>query len=135
MESIKVVVVEDLHEIFEAMAAGASGYILKKTPPVKILESIKEIFEGGSPMSTQIARRVVHVFQNQNQTSKEADVLSPREKEVPELLSKGFLYKEIAGKLSTAIGTVKQHIHKIYGKLHVQNKTEAINKVFKNRFA
>ena len=81
-------------------------------------------------MSTQIARKVVQVFQNKKQTSKEADVLTPREKEILELLSKGFLYKEIAEKLSITTGTVKQHIHKVYEKLHVQNKTEAINKVY-----
>lgn len=126
-------VYDDDQRIFDAISAGASGYLLKKTPPVKILEAIKEIFEGGAPMSAQIARRVVQVFQNGEKSSKEADLLSPREREILELLSKGFLYKEIASKLFIAVGTVKQHVHKIYEKLHVQNKTEAINKVFLGR--
>lgn len=123
-------VYDDDENIFEALQAGASGYILKKTPPTKFLESLSEIHQGGSPMSTHIARRVVQVFQNKKQQSKDVDILTLREREILELISKGFLYKEIADQLYITTGTVKQHIHKIYEKLHVQNKTEAINKFF-----
>jgi DNA-binding NarL/FixJ family response regulator len=126
-------VYDDDENIFKALQAGASGYILKKTPPHLILSSVKEIFDGGSPMSTQIARRVVQVFQTQNESTQEASLLTAREKQILDLLSKGHLYKEIADQLSIAIGTVKQHLHKVYEKLHVQNKTEAINKVFGKR--
>ena len=128
-------VYDDDENIFAALQAGASGYILKKSTPQQFLDSISEIFNGGSPMSTHIARKVVQVFQNRNKPSKETDVLTPREKEILELLSKGFLYKEISGQLTITIGTVKQHIHKIYEKLHVQNKTDAINKFLSNRLS
>ena len=88
-----------------------------------------ELYSGGSPMSTQIARKVISRLQN-NIPSEEIKVLSPRENEVLHLLAKGLLYKEIADKLSIATDTVRQHIHRIYEKLHVQNRTEAINKVY-----
>lgn len=121
---------ENDENIFEALKAGASGYILKKTPPNKVLDAIKELYEGGSPMSASIARRVISHFQKPQSTEKQS--LTSREKEILELLSKGFLYKEIADKLGTSTGTVRQQIHKIYEKLHVQNRTEALNKFFGN---
>ena len=127
-------VYENNDQVFEALKAGAIGYLLKKTPPMQIVEAVKELYSGGSPMSASIARKLVDIF---NSTQKEtttdaAAVLSPREKEVLTLLSKGLLYKEIADKLGIGFGTVRQHLYKIYEKLHVQNKTEAINKVFRN---
>jgi DNA-binding NarL/FixJ family response regulator len=121
---------EDSDSVFEALAAGASGYLLKKTPHDKILEAVKELHDGGSPMSMQIARKVVNAFQKSSQGSGKVDELSAREKEVLQLLSRGYLYKEIGGKLNISTGTVRQHIHKIYEKLHVQNRTEAINKFY-----
>jgi DNA-binding NarL/FixJ family response regulator len=128
MQFLMFSVFEDDENIFEALKAGASGYILKKTPPSKVLEAIQDLSEGGSPMTASIARRVIAHFQK----PKTADLtaLSVREKEILELLSKGFFYKEIADKLGTSTGTVRQQIHKIYEKLHVQNRTEALNKVF-----
>jgi DNA-binding NarL/FixJ family response regulator len=128
-------VYENNDQVFEALKAGASGYLLKKTAPLQIMESIKELYEGGSPMSAAIARKLVSVFVDQNKvtTAPEAAVLTPREKEVLELVAKGLLYKEIAEQLSISFHTVRQHIGKIYEKLHVQNKTEAINKVYGNR--
>jgi DNA-binding NarL/FixJ family response regulator len=122
-------------QVFEALKAGASGYLLKKTPPAQIIEAIKELKEGGSPMSATIARKLVTVFlENQpDSATREADVLTPREKEVLNLVAKGLLYKEIAEQLQISFHTVRQHIGRIYEKLHVQNKTEAINKVFGNR--
>lgn len=117
---------ENDEKIFDALAAGASGYLLKKTPPDKIIESIKELYNGGSPMSTPIARKVINHFKETHVPGHES--LTNKENEILALLSKGFLYKEIAVKLSISVGTVTQHIHNIYGKLHVSNKTEAINK-------
>jgi DNA-binding NarL/FixJ family response regulator len=122
---------EDSEQVFDALAAGASGYLLKKTPRDKILPSIQELYEGGSPMSTQIARKVVSYFQKEKEASNNEAQLSAREIEVLELLSKGFVYKEIAVRLNIATGTVRQHIHKIYEKLHVQNRTEALNKFYR----
>jgi len=121
---------EDSEQVFDALAAGASGYLLKKTPKEKILEALRELHEGGSPMNAHIARKVVGYFQKEKEIRNAEAQLSPREKEVLELLSKGFLYKEISDRLNIAIGTVQQHIHKIYEKLHVQNRTEAVNKFF-----
>jgi DNA-binding NarL/FixJ family response regulator len=119
---------ENDEKIIDALAAGASGYLLKKTPPEKMVEAIKELHQGGSPMSSQIARKVIGYFKE----TKPGDnnQLTRKENEILVLLSKGFLYKEIAGKLSITMGTVTQHIHHIYEKLHVANRTEAINKVF-----
>lgn len=128
-------VYENNDQVFEALKAGASGYLLKKTHPLQIIESIKELYDGGSPMSAAIARKLVNVFVDQHtaKPSAEASVLSPREKEVLNLVAKGLLYKEIADELCISFHTVRQHIGKIYEKLHVQNKTEAINKVYGNR--
>jgi DNA-binding NarL/FixJ family response regulator len=121
---------EDDDKVFEALEAGASGYLLKKTPKEKIVDALKELHEGGSPMSTQIARKVIKSFQQKNQLSEESNLLTPKEKEVLELLSKGFLYKEIGEKLNISMNTVKQHIHKTYLKLHVSNRTAAVIKVY-----
>ncbi len=122
---------ENDEKVFEALKAGASGYILKKTEPSRVVEALKELHDGGSPMSSQIARKLVSIFQNnQSQKSDEAAKLTKRELEILELLSKGFLYKEIADKTGISFGTVRQHIFHIYEKLHVHNKTEAINKVY-----
>jgi DNA-binding NarL/FixJ family response regulator len=128
-------VYENNDQVFEALKAGASGYLLKKTPPFQIIESIKELQQGGSPMSASIARKLVTLFVDQHtvKATPEAAVLTPREKEVLNLIAKGLLYKEIAEQLGISFHTVRQHIGKIYEKLHVQNKTEAINKVFGNR--
>jgi RNA polymerase sigma factor (sigma-70 family) len=125
---IMFTIFENDEKVFEALAAGASGYLLKQTPPYKIVESLIELHQGGSPMSTQIARKVIDKVRR-NETNDAVDVLSARENEVLQHLAKGLLYKEIAVKLNISVGTVRQHIHKIYEKLHVQNRTEAINKV------
>jgi len=135
MQFMMFTVYENNEQVFEALKAGASGYLLKKTAPLQIIESIKELHGGGSPMSAAIARKLVSVFVDQNKATPppEAAVLTPREKEVLELVAKGLLYKEIAEQLSISFHTVRQHIGKIYEKLHVQNKTEAINKMYGNR--
>ncbi len=128
-------VYENNDQVFEALKAGASGYLLKKTPPLQIIEAVKELQQGGSPMSASIARKLVTLFYDQHgpATGEAASVLTPREKEVLELIAKGLLYKEIAEQLGISFHTVRQHIGKIYEKLHVQNKTEAINKVYGKR--
>jgi len=121
---------EDSEQVFDALAAGANGYLLKKTPHEKILDALKELHKGGAPMSTHIARKVVAAFQKTTETNREVESLSPRETDVLQLLAKGYLYKEISNHLDISTGTVRQHIHKIYEKLHVQNRTEAVNKFY-----
>ena len=122
---IMFTIYEDDAKIFEAIKAGASGYLLKKTPHNKIVESIVELYHGGSPMNMSIARKVISFFQQEPKALKE---LTSKQNEILALLSKGYLYKEIANTLSISQGTVTQHIHAIYERLHVTNKTEAINK-------
>lgn len=126
MQFIMFTIYEDNDQVFEALKAGANGYILKNTAPEKIIESLIELHEGGSPMSPKIARKVLSSF---NTKSAMTDLISKREQEVLELLSKGYLYKEIADKLNITLSTVKRHLNHIYQKLQVQNKTEAINKM------
>jgi DNA-binding NarL/FixJ family response regulator len=123
-------VYENDEKVFEALKAGASGYLLKNTGLVQMISSLKELHEGGSPMSSNIARKLVSVFHQQAKVKSEIESLSPRENEVLVLLSDGLLYKEIADQLSISIATVRQHIHKIYDKLHVENRTEALNKAY-----
>jgi DNA-binding NarL/FixJ family response regulator len=126
---------EEDEKIFEALSAGASGYILKKTSPDKLLEAIKELSEGGAPMSSQIARKVVAAFRNKSMVEESnaavnISVLSNREKEILEWLAKGMLYKEIAAALYISPETVRKHVYHIYEKLHVNNRIEAVNKYF-----
>ena len=126
-------VYEEDEKIFEALNAGASGYILKKTAPDKLLDAIKELHEGGAPMSSQIAKKVVAIFKNKSFGSvshDSLDVLSRREKEILESLSKGLLYREIAEQLFISPQTVRKHVYHIYEKLHVGTRIEAVNKYF-----
>lgn len=126
-------VYEEDEKIFEALSAGASGYILKKTAPSRLLEAIRELYQGGAPMSSQIARKVVAAFQNKRAGvagNEELDELSNREKEILEQLSKGLMYKEIAAELFISPETVRKHVYHIYEKLHVTNRIEAVNKYF-----
>ena len=96
----------------------------------QITEALKDLHNGGSPMSVTIARKLVSVFQSQPKENASADILSNRENEILHLLSKGLLYKEISDQLTISVNTVRQHIHNNYEKLHVQNRTEAINKTY-----
>jgi len=123
-------VYENDEKVFEALKAGASGYLLKNTGLVQMISSLKELHEGGSPMSANIARKLVSLFHQEAKVKSQIESLSPRENEVLVLLSDGLLYKEIADQLSISIATVRQHIHKIYDKLHVENRTEALNKAY-----
>lgn len=119
---------EEDEKVFHALEAGAHGYILKSTTPSHILEAVVEVYNGGSPMSSQVARKVVQSFRKQ--PTEQPYSLTPREEEVLNCLSKGLLYKEIAFGMSISIETVRRHCFNIYGKLHVNNRTEALNKYF-----
>lgn len=123
-------VYENDEKVFEALKAGATGYLLKNTGLLQLIEALQELHNGGSPMSSNIARKLVTIFREEHTDEAPMIALSKRENEILQLLSKGLLYKEIADKLVISVGTVRQHIHKIYEKLHVQNRTEAINKAF-----
>lgn len=123
-------VYDDDDHIFDALKAGATGYILKRTSPAQILEAIRELHSGGSPMSSEVARRVINSIQKKSAPSEVVEILTQREKEILDYLALGFLYKEIADKLSISKETVKKHIHNIYEKLQVQTRTEALNKAF-----
>jgi DNA-binding NarL/FixJ family response regulator len=120
-------VYENSDQVFEALVAGACGYLVKSTPPEKVLEAIREVRNGGSPMSSHIARKVVKYF-HQVPPENELACLSRREEEVLEQLSQGFLYKEIAARLSISIDTVRKHLNNIYSKLHVHSRTDAVVK-------
>jgi DNA-binding NarL/FixJ family response regulator len=125
-------VYEDDDKIFRSLKAGASGYMLKKSSPVQLLDAIKDVSSGGSPMNAQIARKVVASFR-QAETKKyshHAEGLTKREVELLELLSKGFRYKDIAEKLFISTDTVRTHVRNVYLKLQVNSKIEAINKAF-----
>lgn len=124
-------VYENDEKVFEALKAGATGYLLKSTGLVQLIEALKELHNGGSPMSSNIARKLVNIFHEREKNKAAVEELSNRENEILQLLSKGLLYKEIADELSISTATVRQHIHKIYEKLHVQNRTEAINKAIR----
>jgi DNA-binding NarL/FixJ family response regulator len=119
---------EDANLIFQSLAAGANGYLLKRTPPAKLLEAIEEVQRGGAPMSSKIARIVVQHFQTQKTPASEVTDLSPREREVLDLLAKGHRYKEIADTLGISFDTVRAHLRNIYDKLHVRSRTEAVIK-------
>ncbi|MBK9758972.1 MAG: response regulator transcription factor [Flavobacteriales bacterium] len=122
---------DDDHRVFEALKAGANGYILKSSTPDEILAAVRELNEGGSPMSAHVARRVVAQLRPAKQERNNGnDLLSTRENEVLALLAEGLLYKEIGNRLGITVGTIKQHIHRIYEKMHVQNRTEAVNRYF-----
>jgi len=120
---------ENSDTVFEALKAGATGYILKNSSPAKIIESLQELHNGGSPMNPEIAKKLVIRFQKQTFSENEYN-LTPKEQRILDLMSKGYLYKEIAGELNNTVNTIKQHIRHIYEKLHVQNKAEAINKMY-----
>jgi len=122
---------EDDEKIFQSLVAGASGYMLKKTPPAKLLEAIEEIYNGGSPMSNQIARKVVETFQSGGSASKDTTGLTQREQEILSHLAKGYRYKEIADTLFISVETVRTHLRNIYEKLHVRSRTEAVLKYLK----
>ncbi len=126
---VMLTVYEDPDHIFKALSSGASGYLLKRTPRAELLAAIKDVHVGGSPMSSNIARKIVQSFQRFSSASPaEPDNLSPREREVLELLARGYLYKEIADLLHISVPTVNTHIRRIYEKLHVRSRSQAVAK-------
>jgi len=124
---VMLTVFEDTDKIFSALAAGASGYLLKRLAPARLLEAIQEVHEGGSPMSAPIARKVVQSLRAARPSPDDA-ALSTREREVLDRLAEGLAYKQIAESLSLSIHTVRNYIRRIYEKLHVQSRTEAVAK-------
>jgi len=126
-------VFEDDEKIFDAIRAGASGYLLKKTPPDEIVEAIKELYHGGAPMSASIARKVIKSFQSQATIAKEDYQLTTRENEILYSLVDGLSYKKIAEKYFVSISTIRTHICNIYHKLHVNSKAEAVAKILKSK--
>lgn len=121
---------DDDHRVFEALKAGANGYMLKSSTPDQILDGVRELHAGGSPMSAHVARRVVAHLRPATGGAPPGANLTGREQQVLSLLAEGLLYKEIGDELGISVGTIKQHIHRIYDKLHVQNRTEAVNRYF-----
>jgi len=124
---------EETELIFNSLRAGARGYLLKKMVPTELIPSIEQVYAGGAPMSMPIARKVVDHFNHVGHTVSEVDQLTAREQEVLMLLSKGFLYKEIGGKLGISMSTVRTYLQRTYEKLHVQSRTEAAAK-FRMKF-
>ena len=122
---IMVTVYEDTDRIFKALRAGACGYLLKRCTPEELLSAIHEVRQGGAPMSRDIARKVIASFQEPLKTTAEMEELSPREREILELLAQGFPNKEIAHRVGVSDGTVRWHLRHVYDKLHVRSRTEA----------
>jgi DNA-binding NarL/FixJ family response regulator len=131
IQVMMLTVFDNTDEIYKSLAAGATGYLLKKTPPAKLLEAITELVNGGSPMSGEIARKVVQTFLKPSLHPFPDANLTAREEEILSYLAKGYLYKEIAAALFINIETVRTHIHKIYQKLQVRTRTEVLLKCLK----
>jgi DNA-binding NarL/FixJ family response regulator len=125
VQIIMVTVYEDTERIFKALRAGACGYLLKRCPPEELVAAIREVQQGGAPMSREIARKVIFSFQEPIAAAAEVEDLSPREREILELLAEGFPNKQIAGRMGVTDGTVRWHLRHIYNKLHVRSRTAA----------
>lgn len=126
-------VYEDDEKIFDALSAGASGYILKKSKPSELMAAVRELYEGGAPMSGQIAAKVVSSFRKKEESRENLlETLSQREYEILEALVKGRLYKEIGQDMNISTETVRKHVYNVYKKLHINNRIEAYNKFFGN---
>lgn len=126
MQIVMVTVYEDSERIFRALKAGANGYLVKSSPPEQLLEAIRDVSAGGSPLSSHIARKVVRYFHLIGPAPTQRQNLSAREQQVLELLSTGFIYKEIADQLSIGVETVRTHVKSICQKMHVRNRVEAV---------
>ena len=130
---LMLTVYDDDDRIFEALCAGARGYLLKKTPPARLLESLREAIEGGAPMSPEVARRVVNLFRDFRPTVKSDYRLTPHETRLLSLLIEGHNYKTAAAELGVSINTISFHMRHIYEKLEVHSKSEAVAKALRNR--
>lgn len=131
MQILMLTIYEDTDQIFNALSAGASGYLLKRSSPTKLLQAIREVHAGGAPMTSSIARKVVASFQKSKPTTESQTHLSPREEAVLNGLAKGLTYKAIADQLDISIDTIRTYLKRVYGKLHVQSRTEAVAKYLK----
>jgi DNA-binding NarL/FixJ family response regulator len=127
-EILMLTIYEEADDIFRALKAGASGYLLKSSPPEALFEAIQDVCAGGAPLSSHIARKVVRYFQAAGQMERENQKLSSREHEVLELMAVGFINKEIADKLGVSLHTVKTYVKRIYTKMHARNRMEAVLK-------
>jgi DNA-binding NarL/FixJ family response regulator len=125
---VMLTVYEDTDHIYNALSAGATGYLLKQTPREELLTALGDVHRGGSPMTSNIARKVVQSFKQPSNPSPQAEDLSPREQEVLELLARGYLYKEIADRLNISVPTVNTYIRRMYEKLHVRSRGQAVAK-------
>jgi DNA-binding NarL/FixJ family response regulator len=121
-------VYEDTDYIYNALAAGATGYLLKQTSKEELLSAVEDVHHGGSPMNSRIARKVVQFFRQTPASARDGEALSPREEEVLGLLARGYLFKEIASKLSVSVPTVNTYVRRVYEKLHVRSRGQAIAK-------
>ncbi len=133
LQVLMLTVYAEEEKIFESMCNGACGYLLKKTPPAKLLEAIREVSEGGAPMSPEIARKVVRLFQKSGPPERIQENLTPHELRLLRLLSEGHSYQGIADRLKISINTVRNYIRTIYDKLHAHSKAEAVSKALKSR--
>jgi len=133
IQIIMVTVYEDTERIFKALRAGACGYLLKRSTPEELISAIREVRRGGAPMSREIARKVIVSFQEPANTASEVEDLSPREREILELLAAGFPNKQIAARVGLTDGTVRWHLRHVYHKLHVRSRTEATLKYLSTR--
>ena len=129
LQVLMLTVYEESEQIFNSLLAGASGYLLKRTATTQIIESIRQVRAGGSPMTANIARKVVQYFNRMGNRTSECDRLSPREREVLELLARGDAYKQIADKLGVSLETVRMNVKNLYTKLHVHSRGEAVAKL------
>jgi DNA-binding NarL/FixJ family response regulator len=134
LQIIMVTIYEDSENIFRALKAGASGYLVKSGPPEQLIEAIRDVFKGGSPMSSHIARKVVQHFHSIGPAAEEADNLSPREQQVLSLLASGYIYKEIGDKLNIGSETVRTYVKSICQKMHVRSRLEAVAKHMKDAY-
>jgi DNA-binding NarL/FixJ family response regulator len=128
MEIVMLTIYEDADSIFRALKAGASGYLIKSSHPEALFQAIRDVYSGGAPFSSHIARKVVHHFQASGKAARESERLSPREREVIELLAGGYIYKEIADQLGIGVETVRTHVKSICFKMHVRSRIEAVAK-------
>jgi len=133
MQVLMLTVYDEEEKIFESICNGACGYLLKEIPPAKLLEAIREAREGGSPMSPEIARKVVTLFQKTGPQEKLDEHLSPQELRLLKLLAQGCSYKRAATDLQISVNTIRQYIRSIYVKLHVHSKSEAVSKALRSR--
>lgn len=128
MEILVLTVHDDPQRLYQALEGGASGYLVKPVPPTRILEALQEIRQGGSPMSSQIARMVIKTFHRRGASRRGLEELTSREEEILQLLAEGYQNKEIADRLGVAVSTIATHLHNIYQKLHVGTRAEAVVK-------